>query len=92
MASEQLIETWVLYSFGSLVIFARIAVRWRMVGVRGFMPDDYLIFLSWVRYSFSSSSGLQASKRRCTHMTYDPRVCNQCRILLTQTNKRQHTR
>ncbi|KAI0389908.1 hypothetical protein F5Y17DRAFT_469311 [Xylariaceae sp. FL0594] len=51
MASEQLIETWVLYSLGSLVIFTRIAVRLRMVGIRGFMPDDYLIFLSWATYT-----------------------------------------
>lgn len=43
-----LIETWVLYSFGSLVIFARIVCRWRLIGPENFKPDDYLIILAWV--------------------------------------------
>lgn len=47
-APEELIETWCLYSFGSLVIIVRIACRWRMIGIAGFKPDDYLIFFSWV--------------------------------------------
>ncbi|RWA05111.1 hypothetical protein EKO27_g9995 [Xylaria grammica] len=50
-ASEQLIETWALYSVGSLIIFARIACRWKMIGPRGFRPDDYIIFLSWATYT-----------------------------------------
>ncbi|KAI1352895.1 hypothetical protein F5Y01DRAFT_323647 [Xylaria sp. FL0043] len=45
------VETWALYSGGSLVIFARIFCRWRMVGLSGFKPDDYLIFLSWATYT-----------------------------------------
>ncbi|KAH9907584.1 hypothetical protein F4778DRAFT_546881 [Xylariomycetidae sp. FL2044] len=45
------VETWALYSAGSLVMFTRIACRWRMVGWSGFKPDDYIIFLSWVTYT-----------------------------------------
>jgi len=44
-----LIETWALYSVGSLIIFARIACRWRMIGISSFQADDYLIVLAWVR-------------------------------------------
>lgn len=48
MASEALIETWCLYTVGSLIIFARVGCRWRMVGLANFRPDDYIILLSWV--------------------------------------------
>jgi hypothetical protein len=47
---EELIETWTLYGVGSLVIFARIASRWRAIGLSGFRPDDYLIVFSWVSW------------------------------------------
>ncbi|KJZ68689.1 hypothetical protein HIM_11916 [Hirsutella minnesotensis 3608] len=50
-AREALIETWCLYAFGSVIIFARVACRWRMVGISGFKPDDYIIFLSWMTYT-----------------------------------------
>ena len=43
-----LIETWVLYGAGSLIIFARILCRWRMIGPANFKPDDYLIVPAWV--------------------------------------------
>ncbi|KAK0732291.1 hypothetical protein B0H67DRAFT_477717 [Lasiosphaeris hirsuta] len=46
-----LIETWVLYTFGSLVILARIACRWRMIGIANFKPDDYLIIPAWITYT-----------------------------------------
>ncbi len=49
-APEALVETWTLYAISSLIIAARIFVRWRTRGFRGFCPDDYIIFLSWVRY------------------------------------------
>lgn len=45
-----LVETWALYIVGSILIFLRCLCRWKMVGFRGFQPDDYLIFLSWVRW------------------------------------------
>ncbi|RYC62748.1 hypothetical protein CHU98_g3464 [Xylaria longipes] len=45
------VETWALYSTGSLIIFARIGCRWKMVGPSGFKPDDYLIFISWATYT-----------------------------------------
>ncbi|TGJ85559.1 hypothetical protein E0Z10_g3203 [Xylaria hypoxylon] len=50
-ANEQLIETWTLYAIGSLIIFARIVCRWKMIGPRCFKPDDYIIFLSWATYT-----------------------------------------
>ncbi|KAK3312087.1 hypothetical protein B0H66DRAFT_505538 [Apodospora peruviana] len=46
-----LIETWTLYAFGTLVIFARIVCRWRMIGIYNFKPDDYLIVLAWITYT-----------------------------------------
>ncbi|KAK3389589.1 hypothetical protein B0H63DRAFT_463997 [Podospora didyma] len=51
MAPAALVETWALYSVGSLVILARIICRWRLVGVYNFKPDDYLIFLAWATYT-----------------------------------------
>jgi len=49
-APAALIETWALYTFGSLVILARIVCRWRMIGIYNFKPDDYLIVLAWVSW------------------------------------------
>ncbi|KAK5651877.1 hypothetical protein OQA88_11536 [Cercophora sp. LCS_1] len=46
-----LIETWVLYSVGSLIILARIVCRWRLVGLYNFKPDDYLIVCAWMTYT-----------------------------------------
>lgn len=43
-----LVEMWTLYVVGSIIIFLRVATRWRMVGFQGFKPDDYLIWFSWV--------------------------------------------
>ncbi|KAH6974361.1 hypothetical protein BGZ61DRAFT_499856 [Ilyonectria robusta] len=51
MAPSAVVETWSLYAVGSLIIFSRIFVRWRMIGLRGFKPDDYIILLSWVTYT-----------------------------------------
>lgn len=47
--SEPLVETWTLYGCGSLLILLRLMCRWRMVGLRGFDPDDYMVGFSWVR-------------------------------------------
>lgn len=43
-----LVEMWTLYVVGSIIIFLRVATRWRMVGFQGFKPDDYIIWFSWV--------------------------------------------
>ncbi|KAF7555954.1 hypothetical protein G7Z17_g1780 [Cylindrodendrum hubeiense] len=51
MASSALIETWSLYAVGSVIILSRMFVRWRMIGFRGFKPDDYIIVLSWATYT-----------------------------------------
>ncbi|RYO77344.1 hypothetical protein DL766_007940 [Monosporascus sp. MC13-8B] len=50
-APSELIETWCLYGAGSLIIFARIACRWRLIGPSRFKPDDYIIFFSWATYT-----------------------------------------
>ncbi|KDN65794.1 hypothetical protein CSUB01_12532 [Colletotrichum sublineola] len=42
-----LTEIWTLYSVATLMIAARIFCRTKLVGVKGFRPDDYLIFLVW---------------------------------------------
>jgi hypothetical protein len=55
MAAEALVETWSLYGVGTLIIWARVLCRWRMVGVYNFKPDDYLVWLAWVRSSPSLS-------------------------------------
>lgn len=49
-----LVEIWALYVIGSLIIFLRVACRWRMVGVRNFKMDDYIIWFSWVVYTIMS--------------------------------------
>ncbi|KAB5535376.1 hypothetical protein GE09DRAFT_1227357 [Coniochaeta sp. 2T2.1] len=41
-----LVEIWIEYAIGMLFIFARILVRLRLVGLRNFDVDDYLIFLT----------------------------------------------
>ncbi|KAI1739186.1 hypothetical protein F4680DRAFT_449290 [Xylaria scruposa] len=73
-ANASRVETWTLYSIGSLTIFARIGCRWRMVGVSGFKPDDYIIFLSWVshcRYVFPKVKLIMGNcKATYTTMTY----------------------
>ncbi|KAK9794473.1 hypothetical protein SCARD494_05543 [Seiridium cardinale] len=51
MGVAELIETWTLYAIGSLVIFARIGCRLRMIGLSGFKPDDYIIIFSWATYT-----------------------------------------
>lgn len=48
MGTNPLVEMWALYISGSLLIFLRVACRWRMVGVRGFKLDDYMVWFSWV--------------------------------------------
>lgn len=48
MSKAALIETWTLYSVGSLIIFMRIATRWRTIGISAWEADDYIILLSWV--------------------------------------------
>ena len=51
MAPAALIETWSLYAVGSLIIFMRIATRWRTVGISGWQADDWIILLSWATYT-----------------------------------------
>ncbi|CAN8100960.1 unnamed protein product [Discula destructiva] len=49
-----LVEMWSLYAAGSLIIYLRIACRWKLVGLQGFKPDDFLIVLSWIIYTVMS--------------------------------------
>ncbi|GME64761.1 hypothetical protein AG0111_0g985 [Neofusicoccum parvum] len=46
-----IIETWTLYSFGTLTIAMRIYCRWRMVGIQNFKPDDFLVVPAWMAYT-----------------------------------------
>ncbi|VUC26223.1 unnamed protein product [Clonostachys rosea] len=50
-SNSALIETWCLYAVGSLIFMGRIACRIRTIGVAGFKPDDYIVFLSWGTYT-----------------------------------------
>ncbi|OJD34058.1 uncharacterized protein BKCO1_2500010 [Diplodia corticola] len=49
--TPNIVEIYTLYGIGSCLIFARIACRTKLVGVRGWHPDDYIIFLSWALYT-----------------------------------------
>ncbi|KAK7221830.1 hypothetical protein V2G26_009833 [Clonostachys chloroleuca] len=49
--NSALVETWCLYAVGSLIFAARIACRVRTIGLAGFKPDDYIVFLSWGTYT-----------------------------------------
>lgn len=42
-------EIWTLCAIATLLIAARVFCRARLVGVAGFRPDDYLVFLAWVK-------------------------------------------
>lgn len=46
--TPNIIEIYTLYGVGTCMIAMRIAVRTKLVGVRGWHPDDYIIFLTWV--------------------------------------------
>lgn len=45
---DALIETWTLYGAGTIFIMLRVFVRTKLVGFRGYRPDDYLIWVGWV--------------------------------------------
>jgi len=49
-----LIETWTLYSAGVIFIGLRVFSRTRLVGVRGYRLDDYLIWICLVRQVITS--------------------------------------
>ena len=48
MVNSKAIEPWALYAGGSVIIFLRIFTRTKMVGVRGYWFDDYLVIPAWV--------------------------------------------
>jgi hypothetical protein len=46
MSSKSLdVEIWTELGVGYLFVIGRIIARWKMVGVRNFRPDDYLVML-----------------------------------------------
>ncbi|KAI5463388.1 hypothetical protein BGZ63DRAFT_422749 [Mariannaea sp. PMI_226] len=45
------IEIWTLYGFGTLMIAARVFARTKFVGIRGYRPDDYLVWFVWMLYT-----------------------------------------
>ncbi|KAF4443333.1 hypothetical protein FACUT_1390 [Fusarium acutatum] len=46
-----IIESWTLYVFGTLVLFARFAVRFKTVGWRGLQGDDFFSVLVLIFYA-----------------------------------------
>lgn len=59
-----LVEIWIEYAIGMLFIFARILVRLRLVGLRNFDVDDYLIFLTAVSAVHRSAKHCAEVRRR----------------------------
>ncbi|KAF4310075.1 hypothetical protein GTA08_BOTSDO03187 [Botryosphaeria dothidea] len=49
--TPNIVEIYTLYGIGTCMIAMRIASRTKLVGVRGWHPDDYLIFVSWSLYT-----------------------------------------
>lgn len=47
--SQQLIEIWILYTIGILIIAARVFCRTKLVGYKNYDWDDYLVVLVGVR-------------------------------------------
>ena len=46
-----LIETWTLYAAGTIFIMMRVFVRTKLVGIRNYRPDDYLVWVAWAAYT-----------------------------------------
>lgn len=63
--TPNLVEIYTLYGIGTCMIFARIACRTKLVGVRGWHPDDYIIFLSWVSTAHRFTNPPGGTCRRC---------------------------
>lgn len=51
--TPNIVEIFTLYSIGTCMVIARVVSRTKLVGVRGWHPDDYLIFVSWVSTAFT---------------------------------------
>ncbi|KFZ19133.1 hypothetical protein V501_00815 [Pseudogymnoascus sp. VKM F-4519 (FW-2642)] len=49
--TPNLIEIWTLYGFGTLMVAARVYARTTLVGIRGYRPDDYLVWFAWAMYT-----------------------------------------
>lgn len=49
--TPNIVEIFTLYSIGTCMVIARVVSRTKLVGVRGWHPDDYLIFVSWSLYT-----------------------------------------
>ena len=47
-ARAALIETFTLYALGTIIIGLRVFSRTKLVGLRGYRWDDYLVFVVWV--------------------------------------------
>jgi hypothetical protein len=53
--TPNLAEIWTLYAVGTIMIGARVFVRTKLVGIQGYRADDYLVWLTWVRYPYRFS-------------------------------------
>lgn len=55
--AQQLIEIWILYAIGIIIIAARVFCRTKLVGYKNYDWDDYLVVLVGVRmHSFKRFS------------------------------------
>lgn len=43
-----MVELWVEYTLGSVIVLIRLLTQLRLAGIRGFRPDDWLVLLAWV--------------------------------------------
>ena len=50
-----LVEGWTLYALGVCVVLTRLVTRYKMVGVEGSKPDDWLMILAMVNYYYPES-------------------------------------
>ncbi|KAF2689762.1 hypothetical protein K458DRAFT_427868 [Lentithecium fluviatile CBS 122367] len=49
--TPNIVEIWTLYGIGTCMVFVRAFCRTRLVGLRGYCADDYLIWFAWAVYS-----------------------------------------
>ncbi|KAJ9661679.1 hypothetical protein H2198_001855 [Neophaeococcomyces mojaviensis] len=72
---EALIEIWTLYAFGSLFIFLRVFSRTKLVGIRGYRLDDYLVWFAWVAYTWMTvAAHIVGQTSDTSHLTMEERL------------------
>ncbi|RDW60537.1 hypothetical protein BP6252_11920 [Coleophoma cylindrospora] len=62
MATAFQIETWTELGIGFLIVILRICARWKIVGIRNFRVDDYLIILALLLWASTCWMGVTVDK------------------------------